>query len=82
SQTSDSSLSASPQFVRVTSPLMTARSDAYVYLSWPKIAPIAGQLFPMLNQVQAVASPLTNHIDAIAASHDEETVRLFIQLVE
>jgi len=82
SQTSDSSLSASPQFVRVTSPLMTARSDAYVYLSWPKIAPIAGQLFPMLNQVQAVASPLTNHIDAIAASRDGKTVRLFIQLVE
>ncbi len=73
---------ASSQFVRATAPLIAANSDTSIYLNWPRVAPTVERLFPMLNRVQAVASPLTNHIGKIAASHEQEKIRIFIQLAD
>ncbi len=76
------SLSASPQFIRATAPLADTNSGGYVYINWPVVAPVVGEIFPILNQIQTVASPLTDHIEMIAASRDGETVRCFIPLAD
>ncbi|MEL7223935.1 MAG: DUF3352 domain-containing protein [Cyanobacteria bacterium J06576_12] len=73
------SLIESPGFLQTVAPLESP-NDGYIYVDWPVVAPAIGRLVPAFGAVDAMASPLTRHIRAIAASRQGENASFSIQL--
>ena len=74
-------LQKSHRFLQAISPL-EGSTGAYVYLDWPIIAPAIGQQLPAVGKIDRAMRPLSSHIQAVAATRDEDTAHVFIQLKE